>query len=198
MLAGIGLPVRYAMSGTDLGRPAASGLELGALAIMASKLLEAYVAELAASREVEEEEEEEGEGEDLASAKRKEQAQGVAAEREERKGREALEEGSARESSEYSAMVGCQNAMHAAPESDDPSSTALHDPEPSGLVLADRYSAPATLHKDYLLQLDPGYNLCSVVWLGVDALERARRYEESVWVLRVVLSTPFYRQKRGR
>lgn len=51
--------------------------------------------------------------------------------------------------------------------------------------------------RDYLLQLDPGWSLCSIIWCGIDALERGRRYEDAASLLSLLLSTRFLRHKRA-
>mmetsp|Transcript_12604 Transcript_12604/g.34738 ORF Transcript_12604/g.34738 Transcript_12604/m.34738 type:complete len:257 (-) Transcript_12604:1264-2034(-) len=46
-------------------------------------------------------------------------------------------------------------------------------------------------------RLDAGWGLAGVVWHGVEALERSRRYKESADVLRAILATPFQMHRRG-
>ena len=78
--------------------------------------------------------------------------------------------------------------------------------------------------KAYLRQLDAGYHLCSVVWCGIDALEKLKRYAglgstflqraptdvttcptdsivmraDCVPLLRLIVATPFLQHRRGR
>jgi len=51
--------------------------------------------------------------------------------------------------------------------------------------------------RDYLLQLDPGWSISSIVWCGVDILERSQRYEDAASLLSLLLSTRFLRHKRA-